>query len=115
MHMGSMGTIGTLHPKNFIHVVLNNASHESVGGMPTIAKSVDLIGVAKATGYITTYRVEKDSELHQFLNQLEVPHDGPMFVEIVVASGSRADLIRPDTTPVENKKAFMRSLVGDTP
>ena len=113
MHMGSVGTIGTLRPKNFIHVVLNNASHESVGGMPTIAKAVDLTAVAKAAGYAEVYRIEDRNELIELLGKLEVPQEGPVFVEVVVASGSRVDLIRPDTTPVENKDAFMSGLAGD--
>jgi phosphonopyruvate decarboxylase len=94
-------------------VVLNNASHESVGGMPTIAKAVDLTAVAKAAGYVAVYRIEEQHQLLEVLTRLEVPQEGPVFVEVVVASGSRGDLIRPDTTPVENKDAFMSGLAGD--
>ena len=50
MHMGSMATIGAVNPANFLHVVLNNASHESVGGMPTAALSADLCKVASSCG-----------------------------------------------------------------
>ena len=41
----SMGT------KNFIHVILNNASHDPVGGQPTNASIVDIPLIAKACGY----------------------------------------------------------------
>lgn len=47
MHMGSMALIGTSRPDNFVHVVLNNEAHESVGGMPTAAGQIDLPGVAR--------------------------------------------------------------------
>ena len=51
MHMGSMAVIGANKPKNLIHVVIDNGAHETVGGMPTVAGSIDLVGVAKACGY----------------------------------------------------------------
>ena len=48
MHMGSMAVLGSNKPKNLIHVVINNGAHETVGGMPTVATDIDLVGVAKA-------------------------------------------------------------------
>jgi hypothetical protein len=32
MHMGALPIIGSLKPKNLLHVLLNNASHESGAG-----------------------------------------------------------------------------------
>ena len=51
MHMGSMAVIGANAPKNMVHVIINNGAHETVGGMPTVASKIDLVGVAKACGY----------------------------------------------------------------
>ena len=34
MHMGAMALIGTEKPRNFVHVIINNGAHETVGGMP---------------------------------------------------------------------------------
>ena len=34
-------------------------------------------------------------------------NDAPLFLEIKVKKGARADLGRPTTTPVENKEALM--------
>ena len=48
MHMGSMAVLGSNKPKNLIHVLINNGSHEMVGVMPTVAVEIDLVGVAKA-------------------------------------------------------------------
>jgi phosphonopyruvate decarboxylase len=112
MHMGSLALIGSVKPKNFFHIVLNNASHESVGGMPTVATSVDLCGIAKACGYPNTLRVKNEEELHKLLSTFN-DSLSPTFVEVVVSSGSRGDLIRPDTTPAHNKEQFMRSLKGE--
>src|SRR5690606_4429043 len=36
MHLGSLTTIGSSGLSNFLHIVLNNGAHESVGGQPTV-------------------------------------------------------------------------------
>ena len=48
MHMGAMAVIGSIRPSNLVHVVINNNAHETVGGMPTAAGSVDIVAAAKA-------------------------------------------------------------------
>ena len=35
MNLGSLITIGITKPKNLVHVVFDNSSHESTGGQPT--------------------------------------------------------------------------------
>lgn len=50
MHMGAMHTIGSRGQPNFYQIVLNNGAHDSVGGQPTGALSMDLPGVAIAVG-----------------------------------------------------------------
>ena len=51
MHMGALTNIGDQSPKNYIHVVLNNSAHDSVGGQSTVAGQVDLEKVFLACGY----------------------------------------------------------------
>lgn len=110
MHMGSMATIGAVDSRNLVHVVLNNASHESVGGMPTAALSADLCKVASACGYRRVLKVGTAKELEKVLGDLQGSTPALTFVEIMVSSGSRTDLIRPDTTPQQNKTVFMECL-----
>ena len=38
MNLGSLATIGSAEPKNLVHIVFDNSSHESTGGQPTISK-----------------------------------------------------------------------------
>ena len=38
MNLGSLATIGATKPKNLVHIVFDNSSHESTGGQPTISK-----------------------------------------------------------------------------
>ncbi len=53
MHMGAMTMVSKLEAPNFLHIVLNNGAHESVGGQPSAGFAVDFTGIAKASGYAT--------------------------------------------------------------
>lgn len=106
MHMGALPIIGSLQPENFIHVLLNNASHESVGGQPTVADRMDFEAIALACGYRSFASVSTENELIDAWHRLVKSH-GPVMLEVRIALGSRADLGRPSSTPNENKKAFM--------
>ena len=106
MHMGALSSIGQLQPKNFKHIIFNNYAHDSVGGQPTAADNVDMIAVAKANGYKTVFSAESEEEIKSNMQELKGV-EGPALLEIKVNKGSRSDLGRPTTTPVQNKEAFM--------
>ena len=53
MHMGAMTMVSKLDVPNFMHVVLNNGSHESVGGQPSAGHKVDFTKIAEACDYAT--------------------------------------------------------------
>lgn len=106
MHMGSMAVIGSKKPENLIHVVINNGSHESVGGMPTVSETVNLTAVAKACNYQSVFSVSSIDNLESVLSSIK-SSPKPVFIEVKSAIGSRSDLGRPTTTPVENKTALM--------
>ena len=42
MHLGSIKTIGNFANKNFKYILLNNNTHDSVGGQETFAKNIEL-------------------------------------------------------------------------
>ena len=103
MHMGSMAAIGERKPANLRHFVLNNGAHDSVGGQPTIAHSIDLAGIARSVGYTQVHSVKTPEELRGVLNK----SNGSLFIEVRVRKGNRKDLGRPRIGPQENKEAFM--------
>lgn len=109
MHMGAISNIGSLAPKNFVHVVFNNGAHESVGAQPTLGFGIDICSIAKACGYREAFTVTTEEEftaLSDRINALE----GPAMLELRVRIDSRDNLGRPTTTPIENKEAFMKNL-----
>lgn len=109
MHMGSMAVIGANSPDNLVHIVINNGSHETVGGMPTVASKMDIVAIAKACGYHNAVSVksfdELDKELQNAKNSKEL-----CLIEVKCSIGARANLGRPTTTAIENKKGFMSFL-----
>ena len=110
MHMGAMATIGKVHPDNFIHVLINNEAHESVGGLPTAADRIDILSVAKGCGYDCVWQVRDMVKLRECLQHCK-EIQGLRFLEVKVAIGSRQDLGRPGRTPQENKRSFMHLLM----
>lgn len=109
MHMGALAVIGQSRPNNLIHIVLNNAAHESVGGLPTAAGRLDLPAIAKACGYPHAATAETIEELDVALQEAKTRRE-LCFLEVKCAIGARPDLGRPTTTPQENKRAFMERL-----
>ena len=109
MHMGSIAAIGVQKPANLRHIVLNNGAHDSVGGQPTIAQSIDLCGIARSSGYAQIFSVKNLKELQRALDETLLNENlGAVFIEVQIRKGNRKDLGRPASSPKDNKEAFMR-------
>jgi len=109
MHMGSLATIGNSKPKNLCHILINNYSYESVGGQETSAKSINMLELVRSNGYLNMVSVQKKSHLKDRIQGLR-KCTGPSFLEVIVKSGSKANLGRPTIKPIDNKKSFMNFL-----
>lgn len=109
MHMGSMAVIGANSPNNLVHIVINNGAHETVGGMPTVASKMDIVAIAKACGYHNAVSVNSFEELDKELQNAKISNE-LCLIEVKCSIGARADLGRPTTTAIENKKGFMSFL-----
>ena len=71
MHMGAMTMVSKVDAPNFLHVVLNNGAHESVGGQPSAGHLVDFTKIAEACGYQTVgHPVATKEELIQAIERL---------------------------------------------
>ena len=112
MHMGAFPFLAENAPENFIHIVINNQAHESVGAMPTGCGHVNLAEVAKAAGYRYAARISNQKEMLEMREQLN-RQKGPCLYEIMVSLDSRADLGRPAESAQENRNHFMAYLRKD--
>ncbi|HEX2221946.1 MAG TPA: phosphonopyruvate decarboxylase [Candidatus Limnocylindria bacterium] len=106
MHMGALPIIGVHGPPNLRHVVINNGSHDSVGGQRTVAMTIDLPGIAMRSGYREVRAAEDATSLRDAMRELSAC-PGPTLLEVRVRRGARANLGRPKTRPIDNKTAFM--------
>lgn len=109
MHMGAMAVIGNFNPNNIVHIVINNGAHETVGGMPTVASTVDVCGVSRACGYKKTVSVDNFDDLDKALKSAK-EENVLTLIEVKSSIGAREDLGRPTTKAIDNKIAFMEQL-----
>ena len=71
MHLGALTMVSKLNVPNFLHVVLNNGAHESVGGQPSAGHRVDFTAIAAACGYETVgHAVTTREELIEAIERL---------------------------------------------
>lgn len=115
MHMGAIATIGQSGVRNYLHVVINNGAHESVGGFPTCSVTADFTKIAKCCGYKKIWSVETETALLDTLKEItsdieENHQEGAYFLEVKCAQGSRQDLGRPTLSALQNKLNFMKVL-----
>ncbi len=111
MHMGGMAIIGDYCPKNLVHIVFNNGSHDSVGGQPTVGQKIDIEAIARAVGYADVISVDSQESLMLAMNHVNnAVIEGTSIINVNVSKGNRENLGRPTTTPIQNKEAFMQNL-----
>lgn len=111
MHMGSMALLGANKPKNMVHIVINNAAHETVGGMPTVAGQIDIVGIAKACGYPNAVSVDSFEKLDEALKDAKGRNELSL-IEVRCSIGAREDLGRPTTTALRNKLSFISYIMN---
>ncbi len=107
MHLGSLPVIGGKRPANFVHIVINNGAHETVGGMPVRSGTLDIASLAASSGYARILTADSEESLDIALHEAAGATSGPVLIEIRCACGSRKDLGRPTTTPAMNRDALM--------
>lgn len=107
MHMGASAIIAQNAPDNFKYILNNNEAHESVGGQPTVAGRIDIPAVLRACGFKNVIEARSRDEIMQGMEELTRSRKAALV--ITTHQGSRSDLGRPTTTPIENKQAMMKA------
>ena len=107
MNLGSLVTIGSLKPKNFIHVIFDNKSHESTGGQPTNSKIIELEKIAEVAKF-KTYKISKKEQIKKIFSKIK-RENGPICILVKIEKSSVRS-IRVDITPRNIKTRFMKSL-----
>ena len=63
MHLGSIKTAVTFANKNLKYVLLNNNSHDSVGGQSTHANIINFEKLSKSLGFEKFYSIKDDKNI----------------------------------------------------
>ncbi len=103
MNMGSLVTIYSQDPENFILVILDNECYGSTGSQCTYSNDVDLSRIAEAVGFKNIFIFQEKINFKEVLST-----DGPVFVHIKVEAGN-ADVPVIDMEPNEIKERFMEN------
>ena len=94
MHLGSIISIAKINKKNFKHILLNNYSHESVGGQTTNIEKVNIKNLIKAAGYRNYFKISNKKNINNTMKSF-LNSKGPSFLEIKIDNGSIENLKRP--------------------
>jgi len=106
MNLGSLTTIGSLKPKNLIHVVFDNSVHESTGSQPTNTNFVSVEKIAKACNYNHTFTVKTKNNFEKVLRNIK-KLKGPIMIVVKIQQSNTERSGRINISPVEIKKRFM--------
>ena len=107
MNLGSLITIGTTKPKNLVHIVFDNSSHESTGGQPTATNKIQLGKIAKSANY-RVFQVKTKNQLVKVFQKIKII-PGPIMIIVKIEKGGVASK-RINIEPTKIKNRFMNSL-----
>ena len=108
MNLGSLTTVGSLKPKNLIHVVFDNSIHESTGSQPTNTNFVSIEKIAKACNYNHTFTVGTENSFEKILQKIK-KLKGPIMIVVKIQRSNGKKSARINYEPIEIKERFMQS------
>tara|TARA_B110000093_G_scaffold33907_1_gene34903 strand:- start:88 stop:1188 length:1101 start_codon:yes stop_codon:yes gene_type:complete len=106
MHLGSIKTAATFANKNFKYILLNNNSHDSVGGQSTYTNNIDFKQFSKSLGFKNFYCIKDDKNLKRNIKKF-LSGNSLNFLEVNVANSKIKNLPRP-TDLIKIKNQFMK-------
>ncbi len=107
MNLGSLVTIGSLKPKNLVHFLFDNKSHESTGGQPTNSSEIKLEKIAHVAKF-KIFKISTKNQIKKIIPKIK-KESGPILVLVKIDKGKEKS-IRVEITPPNIKNRFMKSL-----
>lgn len=101
MRLGAQSTVGYEAPPNLVHVLLDNAIHESTGGQSTVSRSVNFCAIAAASGYRLVESHGQTADVADAVRQAFAGQSGPAFIHAPTLPGVPDGLPRPSITPAQ--------------
>jgi phosphonopyruvate decarboxylase len=108
MRMGNFATVGAYGQSNLIHLLLDNACHESTGAQATVSAGVSFARIAQACGYGIALEGSEIDIVDRLLEEPTIP--GPRFGRIHLERGVMENLPRPGLKPEAVHRRLARHL-----
>ena len=109
MNLGSLVTIGSMVPKNLVHIIFDNSVHESTGKQPTNSKKIKIENLAKAAKYKVFVIKSKKAIIDTIKKIKSMP--GPIMIVIKIKPSNYVST-RVTLEPKTIKNRFSRSLLS---
>jgi phosphonopyruvate decarboxylase len=106
MHLGAIKTAGNFANNNFKYILLNNNSHDSVGGQSTYAHNIDFEKFSKSLGFKKFYCLKNKKDLKKNITKF-LSSNNLCFLEARVTNSKIKNLPRP-TDLIKIKTEFMK-------
>ncbi len=100
MRLEAWASVGHQGPRQFVHVVLDNAAYDSTGAQATISPHVDFPAIARALGYRSAQAVLDAAALSRAVREAQASA-GPHLIHCRIGLGSPPELSRPSVAPRE--------------
>jgi len=108
MHLGALHTVSNYKRKNLKIILLNNYSHESVGGQKTYSEKIDFNKMIKGFGFKSFIKIKDKKNLSQNINNF-LNSSKNSFMEVQIKQSSIENLERPKNL-INIKKKFMQGV-----
>ena len=110
MNLGALTMIGSLQPRNFLHIVFDNEAYASTGGQPTFTDKIKLEEIAKSAGYAYVVKVTSIGVLRKEIVEL-LKNEGPSFLLIKISwDDKQVEAGRVSHSPERIKERFMSAI-----
>jgi len=110
MNLGSLPMVGSLQPRNFLHIVLDNEVYASTGNQPTISNAVKLEELARSAKYAYVRKVTTNEDLKtEMIHTLKNEDPSFLLVKIVDTEEER-EIGRVTHSPEQIKDKFMSAM-----
>ena len=103
MHLGSIKTAGTFAKKNFKYILLNNNSHDSVGGQCTYSEKINFEKLSKSLGFKKFYTIYNKKNIKEKIKSF-LKVNSASFLEVKISNSKIKNLPRPkDLIKIKNE------------
>lgn len=108
MHFGALHTASNYKKKNLKIILLNNNSHESVGGQRTYSEKINFDKIIKGFGFKSYVKIKDKKNLYQKISNF-LNSSNSSFMEVQIKQSSIKNLERPKNL-INLKKKFMQGI-----